>query len=256
MKLLTVNAGRPRRMPYTDAAAGGVTGIDKQPVEGPVWVADPGPKGVGGSGVGGDAVCDLRHHGGSDQAVYAFAREDLDFWEGELGRPLANGVFGENLTTSGVDIRNALIGERWRIGPDLVLEATSGRIPCRTFQGWLGEEGWMKRFTHRAVTGAYLRVITPGEIRAGDPVEIVHRPAHDVTVTLVFRAVTLERELLPRLLVAGEALHAEKLRIAGEYVEKYGRIGRPAVGGTPARASAEEAGQTPGTVDPALANQP
>ncbi|RDG34852.1 MOSC domain-containing protein [Streptomyces corynorhini] len=219
MKLLSVNAGRPMPVDYTDAP-GGATGIDKRPVDGPVLVTDPGPKGAGGSGIAGDAVCDLRHHGGCDQAVYAFAREDLDFWERELGRPLANGVFGENLTTSGVDITGAKIGERWRIGPDVVLEATSGRIPCRTFQSWLGEKGWVRRFTGQAVTGAYLRVIAPGEIRAGDPIEIVHRPAHEVTVALSFRAVTTERELLPRTLAAGEALHSEGLRIAREYVEK------------------------------------
>ncbi|MEV7421280.1 MULTISPECIES: MOSC domain-containing protein [unclassified Streptomyces] len=219
MKLLTVNVGRPKAVEYSDAP-GGLTGIDKRPVEGPVRVADPGAKGEGGSGVAGDAVCDLRHHGGSDQAVYAFAREDLDFWERELGRPLANGVFGENLTTSGADITGAKIGERWRIGPDLVLEATSGRIPCRTFQSRLGEKGWVGRFTAQAVTGAYFRVITPGEIRAGDPIEIVHRPAHEVTVAMAFRAVTTERELLPRTLAAGEALHTEGLRIAREYVAK------------------------------------
>ncbi len=219
MKLLTVNVGRPTAVEYTDAP-GGVTGIDKRPADGPVRVVNPGPKGEGASGVAGDTVCDLRHHGGSDQAVYAFAREDLDFWERELGRPLANGAFGENLTTSGLDITGARIGERWRIGPDVVLETTSGRIPCRTFQGWLGEKGWVRRFTGQAVTGAYLRVITPGEIRAGDPIEIVHRPDHDVTVALAFRAVTTERELLPRILAAGDALHAEKLRAAREYVAR------------------------------------
>ncbi|MFF5565819.1 MOSC domain-containing protein [Streptomyces sp. NPDC012623] len=219
MKLLTVNAGRPKTVDYSDAP-GGATGIDKRPVEGPVRVADPGPKGAGGSGLAGDAVCDLRHHGGSDQAVYAFAREDLDFWERELGRPLANGVFGENLTTSGVDITGAKIGERWRIGPDVVLEATSGRIPCRTFQSWLGERGWVRRFTGQAVTGAYFRVIAPGEVRAGDPIEIVHRPAHEVTVSMAFRAVTTERELLPRTLAAAGALHPEGLRIAREYAGK------------------------------------
>lgn len=100
MRLLSVNLGRPRAVPYTDQAEG-VTGIDKRPVEGPVRVAAPGPKGVGGSGLAGDAVCELRHHGGNDQAVYAFAREDLDEWERELGRSLANGCFGENLTTAG-----------------------------------------------------------------------------------------------------------------------------------------------------------
>lgn len=221
MKLLTVNTGRPRAVEYTDARSG-ATGIDKRPVEGPVWVADPGPKGEGASGITGDAVCDLRHHGGSDQAVYAFAREDLDHWERELGRTLDNGAFGENLTTSGLDLTHAKVGERWRVGRDVILEATSGRIPCRTFQGWLGEAGWVKRFTRHAATGAYLRVIVPGEIRSGDPIEIVHRPDHEVTLSLSFRAATLEHDLLPRVLAAGEALHGEWLKTAREYVAKYG----------------------------------
>ncbi|MDN3264226.1 MOSC domain-containing protein [Streptomyces sp. CSDS2] len=217
MKLLSVNVGRPRPVPYT-SQPDGVTGIDKQPAEGPVRVAAPGPKGVGASGLAGDAVCDIRHHGGDDQAVYAYAREDLDAWERELGRPLANGCFGENLTTDGLDVSGALIGERWRIGPQVVLEVTAGRIPCATFQGHMGERGWVKRFTRKAATGAYLRVIEPGEIRAGDPVEIVYRPDHGVTAAMQFRAVTTERELLPRLLAAGEALHSETLAQARKYV--------------------------------------
>ncbi|MFD8910111.1 MOSC domain-containing protein [Streptomyces sp. NPDC059575] len=208
MKLLSVNLGHPTAVPYTDQAQG-LTGIDKRPVDGPVRVTAPGPKGVGGSGLAGDSVCDLRHHGGDDQAVYAFAREDLDEWERELDRPLANGSFGENLTLDGVEVSGAVIGERWRIGAELVLEVTSGRIPCRTFQGHLDERGWVKRFTRKAATGAYLRVIEPGEIRAGDAVEIVHRPEHGVTAAMQFRAVTTERELLPGLLPAIDALHTE-----------------------------------------------
>ncbi|MGW0189194.1 MOSC domain-containing protein [Streptomyces sp. NPDC003362] len=222
MRLLSVNLGRPRTVPYTDHPQG-LTGIDKRPVDGPVRVAAPGPKGVGASGLAGDAVCHTRHHGGNDQAVYAVAREDLDEWERELGRPLADGAFGENLTTSGLDVSGALIGERWRIGREVVLEVTCGRIPCRTFQGHLGEQGWVKRFTLRGAPGAYLRVIEPGEIRAGDPVEIVHRPGHEVTVALQFRAVTTERELLPRLLAAGEALHPESLAAARTYVAEHPR---------------------------------
>ncbi|MBX7547274.1 MOSC domain-containing protein [Streptomyces sp. NPDC004232] len=217
MKVLTVNLGRPQPVPYTDQAQG-VTGIDKKPADGPVRVAAPGPKGTGASGLAGDAVCDLRHHGGDEQAVYAFAREDLDDWERELGRSLANGCFGENLTTRGLDVSGALIGERWRVGAELVLEVTSGRIPCRTFQGHLGERSWVRRFTRKAVTGAYLRVIEPGEIRSGDPVEIVHRPDHGVTAAMEFRATTTERELLPRLLAAGGALHSEALAQARKYV--------------------------------------
>ncbi|MEV0979179.1 MOSC domain-containing protein [Streptomyces sp. NPDC049915] len=217
MKLLSLNVGQARPVPYTDQPEG-LTGIDKRPVDGPVKVTAPGPKGVGASGLAGDAVCDTRHHGGDDQAVYAFAREDLDDWERELGRELANGTFGENLTTRGVDVCGALIGERWRIGPDVVLEVTSGRIPCRTFQEHLGEKGWVRRFTHRGAPGAYLRVIEPGEIRAGDAIEVVHRPQHDVTVAMQFRALTTERELLPRLIAAGAALHPEALAAARKYV--------------------------------------
>ncbi len=214
MRLLTVNTGRPKTADYTDWDAG--TGIDKRPMDGPVAVAAPGPKGTAGSGVAGDAVCDLRHHGGDDQAVYAYAREDLDFWERELGRELAPGVFGENLTTVGIDVSGALVGERWRVGPDLLLEVTSPRIPCRTFAGWLQEKGWVRRFTQGVLPGAYLRVLEPGEIRAGDPVEIVHRPDHEVTVSFLFRALTTERELLPRVLAAGDALPREAREKAGD----------------------------------------
>ncbi|QIY97770.1 MOSC domain-containing protein [Streptomyces sp. S1D4-11] len=220
MKLLSLNIGRPRAVPYTDQPEG-VTGIDKRPVDGPVRVAAPGPKGVGASGLAGDAVCDLRHHGGNDQAVYAVAREDLDDWGRELGRPLASGAFGENLTTQGLDVSGARIGERWRVGSEVVLEVTCGRIPCRTFQGHVGEQRWVKRFTQKGAPGAYLRVIEPGEIRAGDPIEVVHRPDHEVTVALAFRAETTERALLTRVLAAGDALHPELLEMAEKYVARH-----------------------------------
>ncbi|MGW4981475.1 MOSC domain-containing protein [Streptomyces mirabilis] len=220
MKLLSLNIGRPRAVPYTDHPEG-VTGIDKRPVDGPVRVTAPGPKGVGASGLAGDTVCDLRHHGGNDQAVYAVAREDLDDWGRELGRPLASGAFGENLTTQGLDVSGARIGERWRVGSEVVLEVTCGRIPCRTFQGHVGEQRWVKRFTQKGAPGAYLRVIEPGEIRAGDPIEVVHRPDHEVTVALAFRAETTERALLPRVLAAGDALHPELLEMAEKYVARH-----------------------------------
>jgi MOSC domain-containing protein YiiM len=199
-ELISVNLGVPRPNP---AKGIGVTGIDKQPVSGPVQVRAPGPKGTGlGSGLVGDRIFDTAHHGGDDQAVYAYAREDLDIWEGELGRSLPGGVFGENLTTSGVDVTGALIGERWRIGEQVVLEVAVPRIPCGTFAHWMAEQGWIKRFTVRALPGAYLRVIITGEIRAGDAVTLLSRPDHDVTVGMTFRALTREPELLPRLLAA------------------------------------------------------
>ncbi|NSC23416.1 MOSC domain-containing protein [Streptomyces albus subsp. chlorinus] len=208
MQLLSVNLAKPHRSEHTDAE-GNWTGIDKQPVTGPVAVSAPGPRGTGGSGLAGDTIGDLRHHGGDEQAVYAYAREELDSWERELGRTLPNGVFGENLTTSGVDVDEARIGERWRIGETgsgPLLEVCSMRIPCRTFAGWLDERGWIKRFMAHARSGAYLRVLEPGQVRAGDPVTVVHRPDHEVSVSFLFRALTGEPGLLPRILAAGEAL--------------------------------------------------
>ncbi|MDQ1723015.1 MAG: hypothetical protein QOG52_43 [Frankiaceae bacterium] len=197
--LLSLNVGKVQPNPWKGLSA---TGIDKQPVTGPVAVSAPGPKGNGAVGLAGDRVYDVQHHGGADQAVYAFAREDLDWWETELGRPLASGTFGENLTTACLDVNGSLIGERWRIGESVVLEVSCPRLPCLTFQGWLGEPDWIKRFTRAARPGAYLRVIESGDVSAEDPIEVVHRPDHDVTIGLSFRAFTLEPELLPRLLVA------------------------------------------------------
>ena len=210
MRIGSVNIGQPRPNPRKTVK---LTGIDKRPVDGPVMVTRPRAKGMGMVGLAGDRVYDVRNHGGPDQAVYAYAREDLDFWEAELGRPLPNGVFGENLTTEGIDVNDALIGERWRIGPDLILEPSGPRIPCGTFQGWLARAGWIKRFTLAARPGPYLRVIEPGEIRAGDRIEVVHRPGHDVTVALAFRALTVEPDLLPRLLAAN-ALPGELKELA------------------------------------------
>lgn len=200
----SVNVGAPRPNPYKDTRA---TGIDKHPQDGPVEVRSPGPKTTGlGSGLVGDFIGDAKHHGGDEQALYAFAREDLDDWETRLERPLSNGFFGENLTTTGLDVNDARMGERWRIGDDVVLEVTSPRIPCSTFRGWINEEGWVKTFTREARPGAYLKILTPGTVRAGDEIEVIHRPDHDVTVSLVFRALTTERALLPRLLEAGDDL--------------------------------------------------
>ncbi|TMC11488.1 MAG: MOSC domain-containing protein [Chloroflexi bacterium] len=209
--LVSVNVGLARPTAHSDV---GITGIDKRPVDGPVEVRDPGPKGAGASGVAGDAVCDLRHHGGHDQAVYAYAREDLDLWEADVGRPLAGGAFGENLTTRGLDLTGALIGEHWLVGDRCLLRVTSPRIPCRTFAGWLEDQGWVRRFTLRGAPGAYLRVLEPGAVRAGDPIAVVRRPGHDVTIGLMFRALTLEKALIPRLLAAGDDLPDDTRELA------------------------------------------
>ncbi len=133
--------------------------------------------------------------------MYAYAREDLDWWQGELGCDLDNGQFGENLTTRDVDVTGARIGEQWHIGTEgLVLEVSSPRIPCRTFAAWLNRRGWVKTFTAKAIPGAYLRVISPGVVRQGDYITVRDIPRHEVTIGLAFRALTREPGLLPRLL--------------------------------------------------------
>lgn len=214
--VLTVNVAQPRPNPANEQI---MTGIDKRPVEGGVAVRAPGPMQGGlGSGLVGDTIGNQQFHGGDDQAVYAYAREDLDNWQAELGREIANGVFGENLTTSGIDVTDARIGERWRIGSEgLELEVSSPRIPCRTFAAWLQVNGWMKTFTRAAIPGAYLRLVSSGTVRAGDPIVVTERPDHDITVGMVFRAMTLESDLLPQILRA-QALPEEIRELAGRRV--------------------------------------
>ncbi len=191
--LHSVNVGLPQPREWAEI---GRTSIDKQSVSGQVAVAT--------LGLVGDQVSDTVHHGGRDQAVYAFAREDLDRWATALGAEIRDGQFGENLTTSGIDVNEAEVGERWRIGTAL-FEVSSVRTPCNDFKNWMGFSGydkaaWVKRFAAEARPGPYLRVIQEGTITAGDEVVVVHHPGHGVTVSTMFRALNTDRSLLPELL--------------------------------------------------------
>ena len=209
--VLSVNLARVQPNPHQRGAA--MTGIEKVPTSESVLVRAPGTKRDGlGSGLVGDTIGDHRHHGGDTQAVYAYAREDLDHWESVLGRTLPGGAFGENLPTTGLDVNGAVIGERWRIGDELELQVTVPRIPCGTFRAWIAQRGWLRTFTRAAMPGTYLSVVSPGQVRAGDSVTVVHRPGHGVTVAQVFRALTLEPELLPSILAADELEEEAKER--------------------------------------------
>lgn len=219
-RVLSVNLGRPMNDRGKPANR---TGIDKQPVASAA-VKAPGPRPVTStlgpesrSGLAGDYIGDGKNHGGDIQAVYAVAREDLDHFGSLVSRDFGNGSFGENLTTAGLDVTGALIGERWRIGAgeDAVeLQVTCARIPCNTFRAWIDERGWLKTFTRAAQPGAYLSVVRPGVVRGGDPIEVVYRPDHAVTIGLLFRSQTLERELAPQVLQAADYLDAESLDYA------------------------------------------
>jgi MOSC domain-containing protein YiiM len=203
--VLSLNIGASEPNPAKDVK---VTGINKQPVRWAVLRA-PGPKHGGlGSGLKGDFIGDKQHHGGDRQAVYAFAREELDWWEERLGRSLASGSFGENLTTAGLAVDDSLIGDRWTVGDAVVLEVTGPRIPCATFRHRMGEQGWLRRFTEVGRSGAYLAVVTGGVVLPGDQIEVVARPEHDITVLLAFRAFSGDLDAAERVVAAhclGEA---------------------------------------------------
>lgn len=210
-RVVAVNVGRPRAKEW---AGLGRTSIDKRPVAGPVLVER--------RGLAGDQVSDVKHHGGLDRAVYAFAREDLDWWAAELDRDIRDGQFGENLTTTGYDVNAAEIGERWQIG-SAVLEVSHVRIPCNDFKGWMGECGydnraWVKRFAQIGRPGPYLRVVEEGELSAGDPLEVQSRPGHGVTVATMFRAFTTEPRLLAE--VAEVASLSDSIRLEAETLRK------------------------------------
>lgn len=178
------------------------SGIDKNPVAF-IDVIDPPPRAAGGrEGVLGDCVNNRKHHGGRDQAVYAFAREELAHWEHVLGRELPPGLFGENLTTVGLTIDDAPLRQRWRVGT-AVLEVSAHRTPCATFAAQIGAAHWVKSFTEHGRTGAYLRVIEPGRIAAGDPIEVVWTPDDSVSVAECFRAAMGDVAIARRIVELG-----------------------------------------------------
>jgi MOSC domain-containing protein YiiM len=151
-----------------------MSAIFKAPVEGRVRVE--------GVNVAGDDQADRSVHGGPEKAVYAYAREDIDWWENIHG-DLPNGCFGENLTTAGLDVSGALLGERWRIGT-VVLEVAQPRLPCSKLGIRFNDLRMVKAFAKASRPGAYLRILEEGELGAGDEIEILSRPDHAVTLSI------------------------------------------------------------------------
>ena len=188
-KVLTVNVAA---VVHEGAWTGseGKTGIDKRPVNGAIRFTD--------NGLAGDVVVDKKHHGGFDKAVYAYASEDAKWWERQIGVEINNGAFGENLTTEGIDVNGALIGERWRIG-NVLLEVSEPRIPCRVFAGFWNRPTLIKDFTAALRPGSYLRIIEEGEVKAGDLIRVEFKPQHEVTIRDLFAAKSGERGKITQL---------------------------------------------------------
>ena len=188
-RVLSINVGRPREFDYRGRMAR--SAIWKSPVAGRIAAR--------GVNLAGDDQADRAAHGGPDKALYAYASEDYRWWDKEIGRPLAFAEFGENLTTEGVDVNGAGIGERWEIGTAL-FEVSEPRIPCWRLGVRMNDPRFVGRFTDSMRPGAYLRIVREGDVGAGDEIRIVERPGTDLTVRDVFRIYTRDRREAGRLL--------------------------------------------------------
>ena len=186
----------------------GITSIDKRSVSDSRQVTT--------AGVAGDQRSDIPSHGMPEQAVYAYAREDYEWWEVELDKEIPAGKFGENLTTVGIDVTNAVIGQTWRIGSTL-LQVTGPRIPCGTFARFMEEDKWVKRFMAEGMPGTYFQVLEAGEITAGDEIKIESTPEHGVTVSDVYQLVAGDRDAdrLARVIACPELPEEMRTQVSG-----------------------------------------
>jgi MOSC domain-containing protein YiiM len=188
-RVLSVNVGRPREFEYNGRPA--KSAIWKSPVAGRVRAR--------GVNLDGDDQADRKAHGGPDKAVYAYAIEDARWWKHEVGRSLQYGEFGENLTTEGIAVNDALVGERWEIGT-AVLEVSEPRVPCWRLGVRMNDQMFVRRFTEAMRPGTYLRIIGEGDLSAGDEIRVIHRPDHGLTIRDVFRIYTRDRDEVERLI--------------------------------------------------------
>lgn len=191
--VFSVNVGRPRRMGAGRSAV--ESAIWKEPVDGRVRVR--------GVNVDGDDQADRSVHGGPDKAVYVYGIEEIRLWETELDRDLGTAPFGENLTTEGLDVSGAVVGERWTVGTTR-LEVAQPRMPCFKLGLRIGAAGFVRRFARASRPGAYLRIVCEGEVGAGDVIEVQDRPAHGVTVRMVADAMFVDPGLIPIVLQASQ----------------------------------------------------
>jgi len=188
-KVISVNVGTVREFDYGGRPAR--SAIWKSPV-----VARIAARGVN---LDGDEQADRKAHGGPDKALYAYAVEDLHWWERKIGRSLACGEFGENLTTEGLDVNGALVGEHWAIG-SAIFEVSEPRIPCWRLGVRMNDQMFPRRFTEAVRPGPYLRIVVEGDVGAGDEIRIIEKPDHELTIRDVFRIYTRDRTEAARLL--------------------------------------------------------
>jgi MOSC domain-containing protein YiiM len=216
-QLVSVNVGRPREFEYNGRPA--KSAIWKSPVTGRVQAR--------GVNLEGDEQADRKAHGGPDKAIYAYAIEDSHWWEKELGRSIQYGEFGENLTTQGIDVNNALVGEQWEIGT-VVLEVSEPRVPCWRLGVRMDNQMFVRRFTEALRPGTYLRIIGEGDLGAGDELRVIHRPDHDLTIRDVFRIYTRDRAEIERLIAIPQMSDSWKKWAATLLQKEQDRRAQPA----------------------------
>jgi MOSC domain-containing protein YiiM len=207
-RVLSVNVGTPREFEYNGRPAR--SAIWKSPVVGRVAAR--------GVNLVGDDQADRQAHGGSDKALYAYAIEDERWWGQQIGRPLVYGEFGENLTTEGLKVNDALVGERWQVGT-LLLEVSEPRIPCWRLGVRMNDKVFPRRFTEAMRPGTYLRIVAEGDVAAGDEIRVVERPDHDLTIRDVFRIYTRDHNDIKRLLAVPQMSESWK-RWAADMLEQ------------------------------------
>ena len=212
-KVLSVNVGLPREFEFNGRPAR--SAIWKSPVASRVAAR--------GVNLAGDDQADRGAHGGTDKAVYAYAVEDLGWWGREIGRPLQYGELGENLTTEGIEVNGTLVGERWAIGTT-VLEISEPRVPCWRLGVRMNDKLFPRRFTEALRPGAYLRIVVEGDVGAGDEIQVIGRPDHELTIRDVLRIYAFDRQEVARLL-AIPGMSESWRRWAGDVLQKA--KGRP-----------------------------
>jgi MOSC domain-containing protein YiiM len=209
-RVVSVNVGTPRAFEFNERQVR--SAIWKAPVVGRVAAR--------GVNLEGDDQADRKAHGGPDKAVYAYAIEDLRWWEQELGRSLSVGQLGENLTTEGIDVNGALVGERWEVGTTL-LEVSEPRVPCWRLNVRMDDAGFVRRFTEALRPGPYLRIVSEGSVAAGDAIRVVERPARSLSVRDVLRIYARDRHdagqllAVPRMSESWKAWAMASVRRAG-----------------------------------------
>lgn len=210
MQLVSINVGTAESIGAGKRAT--VSGIDKQPVSGPVFVS--------ASGLPDDAICAPDFHGGPDQAVYAYGASDYAWWSEQLGREIRPGTFGDNLTIDGLP-RDMHAGDRLIIG-DAVLEATAPRIPCSTLATQMGDNKFGLAFRRAERPGFYFRVVTEGEVAAGDRVTFADNEHGTISMLELFR---LSYEIKPSAASLRRAIEAPiAIRIRHEFAEKLATL--------------------------------